>query len=205
MGFKDWVDRNIVSLGPPKGPAAPAPAAKVSDAAVDEAGVKAVPGSELSFDKVFAAAQIAVPAHGFTIEKVGAMLGNAKLAALPREGRAAAVLVALEAAGVKIDSVIEEAVRKDKALDLFEKVQREHLEQVSQEKEEANRKLAAQIEANKAAVADLTGKVEAWAKKKAQAEAQTVGYFTGEDPAVLPDPGAGAKTKVTDLSKSLGK
>ena len=60
------------------------------------------------------------------MEKVGEMLKNPKLAGMAKEAKAAAVLVALEASGVSIESVIAEAARKDKALAVFEKVQKEH-------------------------------------------------------------------------------
>lgn len=72
------------------------------------------------FGPVYQEAGIEVPAHGYGVDKVGEMLDNKRFAALGREAKATAVMVALEAAGVAIPDVIQDAVRRDKALDAFE-------------------------------------------------------------------------------------
>jgi hypothetical protein len=47
------------------------------------------------------------------------MLENKRLASMTREVKATAVLAALEAAGVELRDVIQDGVRRDKALDAF--------------------------------------------------------------------------------------
>ena len=229
MGLKDFVDRYIVSLGPsaPKGgeidPAkvpleSGARVSALDVPPVDEARLAKAAGGDPSFDKVFAAAAIPVPPHGFTIEKVGEMLRHPKLAGMAKEAKAAAVLVAMEAAGVKVESVITEAVRKDKALDVFERVQHEHAVALVAQKDEENKKLRAQIAANDKSAADIAAQLENWKKKKAAKEAdlyEAVSHFTTENPITvetLPQPAAptqpaapAVKVKVTDLSQDLGK
>jgi hypothetical protein len=79
-----------------------------------------VAASVEDFGAVYDEAGIAVPAHGYGIEKVSQMLQNPRFASLSREAKANAVLVALEAAGAPIREVIEDAVQRDKALDAFE-------------------------------------------------------------------------------------
>src|SRR5215831_17193632 len=76
--------------------------------------------ADADFGAVYAEAGIEVPLHGYGIDKVAEMLENKRLAALAPEHRASAVLAALEAAGVAIAEVIQDAVRRDKALDAFE-------------------------------------------------------------------------------------
>jgi hypothetical protein len=71
------------------------------------------------FAAVYAEAAIELPLHGYGIDKVGEMLENKRLAAMAREVKASAVLAALEAAGVELKDVIQDAVRRDKALDAF--------------------------------------------------------------------------------------
>lgn len=73
----------------------------------------------LGFSEVYAEAGIELPLHGYGIEKVGEMLENKRLAAMAREVKATAVLAALEAAGVELKDVIQDGVRRDKALDAF--------------------------------------------------------------------------------------
>ena len=187
-----------------------------ADTPVDEARLRGVCGGDVTFDKIFEAAKIAAPAHGFTVGKVSEMLNHPKLAGLAKEAKAAAILVALEAQGVKIEAVLAEAINKDRALDVFDKVQRQHAAQFAQQKEGENQKLTAQIEANDRAVADLQAKIEAWARKKALKEQEfydIVGHFTTDNPVTLSaarpapqdPPQPGPKVKVTDLTQSFGQ
>jgi hypothetical protein len=71
------------------------------------------------FSLVYAEAGIELPLHGYGIDKVGEMLENKRLATMAREVKATAVLAALEAAGVELKDVIQDAVRRDKSLDAF--------------------------------------------------------------------------------------
>ena len=95
----------------------PAPAASDLPAASD-------------FAAVYSEAGIELPAHGYGIDKVSEMLENKRLATLGREVRATAVLTALEAAGVTLAEVIQDAVRRDHALDAFEASKAQELEEL---------------------------------------------------------------------------
>jgi hypothetical protein len=88
----------------------------------------AVPASVESFAPVYAEAGVEPPAHGYGVDKVSEMLENKRLATLSREVKATAVLTALEAAGVTIEDVIKDAVRRDQTLDAFEAAKRSELE-----------------------------------------------------------------------------
>jgi hypothetical protein len=72
------------------------------------------------FAAVYKEAGITLPAHGYGIDRVAEMLQGKRLASLAREVRATAVLAALEAARVDVQDVIEDGIRRDKALDAFE-------------------------------------------------------------------------------------
>src|SRR2546421_2931099 len=76
-----------------------------------------------SFEQIYSAAEIVTPAHGFTIFKIADMLKSEHIRSLPVEIKRSSVLLALDAAGVKVQEVIEDAVRRDRALDTFESVQ----------------------------------------------------------------------------------
>src|SRR5574341_494342 len=62
-----------------------------------------------SFEDIYRAAEIQPPAHGYTILKAASMLQSEHLRGLPAEVRRSSILVALDAAGVKIAEVIEDA------------------------------------------------------------------------------------------------
>jgi hypothetical protein len=72
------------------------------------------------FRSVYAEAGVTTPAHGYGVEKMATMLTNPHLASRPRDVRATAALAALEAAGVPLRDVIDDAVLRHKALAAFE-------------------------------------------------------------------------------------
>jgi hypothetical protein len=79
-----------------------------------------VPSTVEDFGAVYDEAGISLPPHGYGIDKVAEMLENKRLAPLGKEVKATAVLAALEAAQVGVRDVIQDAVRRDGALDAFE-------------------------------------------------------------------------------------
>ena len=68
----------------------------------------------LSFQEIYEAAEIPAPASGYTVYKVADMLMNPHIKDLPADVKRSSVLVALDAAGVKIDQIIEDAIRSSK-------------------------------------------------------------------------------------------
>ena len=72
------------------------------------------------FAAVYKEAGITLPPHGYGVDRVSEMLQGKRLSSLGREVKATAVLAALEAARVDVQDVIEDGVRRDKALDAFE-------------------------------------------------------------------------------------
>ncbi len=89
-----------------------------------------VPADVGDFDAVYKEAGIQLPAHGYGVEKVAEMLESKRLATLSREVKATAVLAALEAAGVPMKDVIQDAVLRDKALDAFEIAKEREVEEL---------------------------------------------------------------------------
>ena len=74
-----------------------------------------VPADVKDFAAVYAEAGIEPPVHGYGIDKAAEMLDSKRLSNLGREVKAAAVLAAIEAAGVPLRDVIQDAVKRDKA------------------------------------------------------------------------------------------
>jgi Asp-tRNA(Asn)/Glu-tRNA(Gln) amidotransferase A subunit family amidase len=153
-------------------------------------------GNPSSFDEIYQAAEIEPPAHGYTIEKVASMLQSEHLRGLSAEVKRSSILVALEASGAKIEDVIQDAVRRDRALDGYERVLQKSLSDVQVKKTEDNRQIEAEmnkmlgeyrarIQANNETIARETERFSAWRAQKQQEEkniADTVGYFVSENP-----------------------
>jgi hypothetical protein len=148
------------------------------------------------FAEVYRAAEIQPPAHGYTIMKIAEMLQSERIRTLPAEVKKSSVLLALDAAGVKIEEVIEDAVRRDRALDGFERVQQQALDDLEKRKDQENQEIQAdldrlvqehntRIQANKDEVAKEKERFYAWRLQKQQEEqkiSDSVSYFVVENP-----------------------
>jgi hypothetical protein len=167
-----------------------------AQAAVPPSPTPGAAGKPLEFGEIYAAAEIATPPHGYSVLKVAEMLQSPHIKDLPSEVRRSSVLVALDAAGVKVANIVEDAIRRDKALDAFERVQQKATDEFEAAKLEENRKLQAEIdkltadykariEANTGAAAKRRESFAAWRVQKQIEEqkiADCVGYFVTENP-----------------------
>lgn len=89
------------------------------DAKLGDAPASKLPADIMDFGEVYKEARIEPPPHGYGIDKVEAMLNHPRLVALRPEQRAAAILAALEAAGVEFTDVLRDAVLRDQAIERF--------------------------------------------------------------------------------------
>ncbi len=149
-----------------------------------------------SLAEIYQAAEIQPPAHGFTIEKVAEMLHSEHIRDLPRDVKRSSVLVALDAVGAPIQDVIQDAVKRDQALDTFERLQEQALQRLESQKEQENQQIQAEIDrllaehrarikANNDELAKEKERFFAWRLKKQEEEqkiADAVSYFVTENP-----------------------
>jgi hypothetical protein len=204
---KKWYNYFVVTEGgaqggatPQKPPAGSAPAPQraadlVPDVEADTT-FKAPVTSPADFSEIYTSAQIAAPAHGYTVLKVADMLRSEHIMELPADVRQRSVLVALDAAGVKVAEIVEDAVQRDRALDTFERVLQKHLEELRAQKTAENQQLEAEVnqrvaelrarvEQNNAAINREQESLAAWRVRKRQEEdriAEAVGYFVSQNP-----------------------
>lgn len=176
-------------------PVAPRTAAQVA-AGAPGPKFTAPGGPPVAFDQIYSLAEIRTPAHGYTILKVAEMLQSEHLRGLPADVKQRSVLVALEAAGVKIDEVVEDAVRRDRALDAYERAQQNAVEDLEARKTAENQAIQAELDrliaehqarmrANTDEVAKEKERFYGWRLKKQQEEqkiADAVGYFLAKNP-----------------------
>ncbi|MCC6367730.1 MAG: hypothetical protein IT165_29760 [Bryobacterales bacterium] len=149
-----------------------------------------------SFDQIYQAAEVRTPPHGFTIFKIADMLKSEHIRELAVEIKRSSVLLALDAAGVKLQEVLEDAVRRDRALDTFEMVQQRALDQLEARKADENKKLQeeadrvlnelrSKIQANNDDVAKERERLQTWRLQKQQEERRifdAVAPFVSENP-----------------------
>lgn len=159
-----------------------------------------------SFAQIYDAAEVRTPVHGFTIFKIADMLKSEHIRSLPVEIKRSSVLLALDAAGVKLQEVIDDAVHRDRALDTFETVQQRALDQLEARKGEENKslqveadrllnELRAKIQANNDEVTKERERLQGWRFQKQQEERRifdAVAPFVPENP-ITTGPAATAK------------
>ena len=132
------------------------------------------------FPAVYLAAGIGEPPHGFTAFKILEMLQSPGLAELPPQAKASALagFLRMNPAGpVAIAEVIQDAVRRDQALDRFEQFLQAKVAERQAAAERANAQLQAEIDslterhratmaANVRAVSELTARLSEWSAGK---------------------------------------
>jgi hypothetical protein len=195
--------------GPAKGKSAPAATTKSAAQSVAEiaSSMAAEPkfttpvSDPTSFDEIYKAAEIPPAPQGYSILKISQMLESERIRTLPSDVKRSSILVALDAAGVDIKEVIQDAIRRDRALDTYERVQQRAADDLEARKTKENSEIQAQIDkyvteqrarihSNTEAIAREKERFTGWRLKKQQEEkkiAEAVGYFTSENPITTGD------------------
>jgi hypothetical protein len=133
-----------------------------------------------SFEEIYKAAEIPPAPQGYSILKISHMLESEHLRNLPSDVKKSSVLVALDAAGVDIKEVIQDAIRRDRALD--GEIQAQIDKYVTEQR--------AKIQSNNEEVSREKERFTGWRLKKQQEEkkiAEAVGYFVTENPITTGD------------------
>jgi Asp-tRNA(Asn)/Glu-tRNA(Gln) amidotransferase A subunit family amidase len=205
---KKWYSFFVVTDGQAGTSLAPAAATprRVTDVAPEVPAGAPLEGSEAAgpgaIADVYRSARIPTPAHGYTVLKVADMLQSEHIRALPPDVKRKSIMVALDAAGVTVDEIVQDAVRRDQALDTYERVLEKHLEDLRADKAAENSRIEAEINER---LAELRGRIEennsqtsreqdalmAWRTRKRQEEstiAEAVSYDVSENPVTTATP-----------------
>jgi hypothetical protein len=149
-----------------------------------------------SFDEIYQAAEIPAAPQGYSIMKVAEMLQSEHIRSMTTDVKRSTILVALDAAGVDIKDVIQDAVRRDKALDGYERVQERAITELEARKNQENAQIQAaldkyvgeqraKIQSNNDDVTREKERFFGWRLKKQQEEkkiADAVAPFVTENP-----------------------
>ena len=186
----------------PDAAAAPKPAsaaqsvAEIARTVATETKFVAPVGNPSTFEEIYQAAEIPSAPQGYSILKVAEMLQSEHIRSMPTDVKRSSVLVALDAAGVDIKDVIQDAVRRDRALDGYERVQQRAVEELEGRKTKENSQIQgdmdryiaeqrAKIQKNNDDVSQEKERFFGWRLKKQQEEkkiSDAVSYFVTENP-----------------------
>ena len=156
-----------------------------ANARPQEVAVAETPSNEAiqtpSLSDVYERAGVRAPAHGFSIVKIAEMLSSAHIQNLPGEAKRASVLMALEASNVSLTDVLEDAAKRDRALNEFEARQQKNFQDLKTRKQQQNQEIQAQIETlieqcrtkiqqNESEIASEKARLDEWRTKKREEE-----------------------------------
>lgn len=139
----------------------------------------ATPGRYSSFEQIYQSVTNKLPRINYNILKVADMMGSPHLSSMSTEARRCSLLMALEAAGVAVEDVLQDAVLRQKALTEYEEIQKARLKSFEQTKADENAKIQAELEkttkvhmakiqANLDEIAREQDSFRAWQKSKNQ-------------------------------------
>src|SRR6266853_269826 len=149
-----------------------------------------------TFEEIYQAAEIPPAPQGYSIMKVAEMLQSEHIRSMPTDVKRSTILVALDAAGVDIKDVIQDAVRRDNALDGYERVQERAITDLEARKNQENAQIQAEldkyvaaqrakIQSNNEEVTKEKERFFGWRLKKQQEEkkiSDAVAPFVTENP-----------------------
>lgn len=122
----------------------------------------------LSAEDVYRTAGIMNLRRGFSVSKVAGILHSDRARSLPKEAKQAAVLMALDAAGVAVDEVLQDAKTRQEALNAYEAELRKEVEGEWARKADENVQIQAELERVKAHyMARISRNLEGVAREKA--------------------------------------
>jgi hypothetical protein len=122
----------------------------------------------LSMADIYQSAGILNPRKGYSILKVVEMLNSEHLRGLAKEMKRATVMVALDAAGISIEEVAQDARARLEAIDSYESEQRKQFETLLARKADENQQIMAELERVKANYAErMRRNLEGVAREKA--------------------------------------
>lgn len=134
-------------------------------------------GLNATFEAIYATAGIAVPEHGWTVERTRAFIGEVRRRGMTPVQTRASVERALVDAGATGRDIALDAVVKDETLDLYESHLERRVEQMVQELADRAADLETEIAALRARVAELGQKrvrvmerLADWKQRKADEE-----------------------------------
>ncbi len=89
----------------------------------------------VSFDKIFEAAGVKSPAHGWTVERLKLLLATPEYRKIGKAQAQTAILPMLATMNAPVEDVVKDAVARDRALDAFEEFVRQKMETRMQARE----------------------------------------------------------------------
>jgi len=157
----------------------PSGSPETMDGQPQNSGPSPAPIAQTGFDEIYRSASTKVPANGWGILKLREMAESPHLAGMNTDMKRNAILMALEAAGAKIEDILQDAVLRQRALNEHEQKEESRLHDYEGVKTEQSRAIQAElnritaqnmarIQANVDEIARQQDNFRAWKKRKTE-------------------------------------
>jgi len=125
------------------------------------------PGRYSSFEQIYQSLTNKLPRISYNILKVADMVHSPHLSSMSADAKRNSLLMALDAANVAVEDVLQDAVLRQRALTEYEDAQRARLKHFELTKAEENNKIQAELEkATKAHMARIQANLDEIAKEQ---------------------------------------
>ncbi|HWB84257.1 MAG TPA: hypothetical protein VG675_08970 [Bryobacteraceae bacterium] len=132
-----------------------------------------------SFEEIYRTAPVKPPQMAYSILKVAEMANSPHIAGMSTESKRGSLLMALDAAGVEVEDLLQDAMVRQRALNDYEEAQQNKLKDFEAAKAEENSRIQAEldritaqymsrVQANLDDVARQQDNFRAWQKRKHQ-------------------------------------
>src|SRR3974377_90538 len=96
---------------------------------------RAEPCPYISFDQIYSGATVKPPKISYGILKIAEMVNSPHLSGMSQEARRSSLMMALEAAGVEVEDLLQDAVVRQRALSDYEEAPQAKLKKLEDTKE----------------------------------------------------------------------
>lgn len=157
---------------------------KTGAAAMAPAKTEHAPALLTDFEQIYQGGAVRPPRLAYGVLKVAEMLSSSHLAGMSAESKRAALLMALDAGGAKMEDILQDAIVRQRALNEYEEARMRDLQNFEAAIQEQNRTLQAELDrvtsqymtrmqSNLDEVARTQDNFRIWQKRKQQ-EAQRI-------------------------------
>jgi hypothetical protein len=154
------------------------------DAGLAGLGAEHAPALLTDFEQIYQGGSVKPARISYGVLKVAEMLNSAHLCGMPAESKRAALLMALEAGGAKVEDILQDAIVRQRVLNEYEEARQRDLHNFEAAIQEQNRAIQAEMDrvtsqymarmqSNVDEVARMQDNFRLWQKRKLQ-EAQRI-------------------------------
>ena len=175
-------------------------------------GAERAPALLTDFEQIYQSGAVKPPRISYGVLKVAEMLNSSHLGGMPAESKRAALLMALDAGGAKIEDILQDAIVRQRSLNDYEEARQRDLRSFEAAIQEQNRAIQAEMDrstgqymarmqSNLDEVARAQDHFRIWQKRKQQ-EAQRIADAADCCVPEADTPAAGGLTVVLERASS---